>query len=182
MSIMENKFIFVTISTTFLLGLLVFVYSPKISDFSYTTYDTTTNIIFRWGHSAKNYPNELNTFIGSFRKDMVNKAPVWTRLDLSQEELDTIYQKIVEIDFFSYPRGFNPTLEGEVIGTMSHFSNYYLEYQNETGTKIVQWNSQYWAPNDTRYQNLFELSSFIQDIIEAKPEYQRLPKPTAGYV
>ena len=91
-------------------------------------------------------------------------------------------QKMIDIDFFSYPRGFNPTLEGEVIGVPSHFSNYYLEFRNESGTKIVQWSSRYWAPNDNQYQNLFELSGLIQDLIEAKPEYQRLPTPTAGYV
>ena len=178
---MENRFTFVTISTSFLLGILVFVSAPKVPEATHVTYDTTSNIIFRWGVSGAVNMNELDTVQGYFIKDMVNKAPVRTSLDLSQDELDAIFQKMVDMDFFSYPRGFNPTLEGEVIGVPSHFSNYYLEFRNESGKKIVQWSSRYWAPNDIRYQNLFELSGLIQDIIEAKPEYQRLPEPTGGY-
>jgi len=178
---MENKFTFVTISLTFLLGILVFVYAPKISDAPQTTYDTTSNIVFRWFVIGAKYPNELDTLNGSFAKDMVRGRPAWTRLDLSQEELDIIYQRLVDIDFFSYPRFFYPTLEGDIRGAGTPFSVYYLEYINETGTKIVQWDTKFSAPKDTRYKNLKELGGFIKALILAKPEYQRLPKPRGGY-
>ncbi len=142
---------------------------------------TTSNIIFRYGSTGAKNPNVLDTFKGTFTKDMVNKEPAWTKLDLRQDELDTIYQKMVEIDFFSYPKGFQPKLEGDIIGMTTPFSVYYLEYQNETGTKIVSWNTQYIAPGDTQYKNLKELAHLIIEIIQAKPEYQALPEPTAGY-
>ena len=180
---MENKFIFVTISTTFLLGILVFVSAPKIPDATPThvTYDTTSNIVFRWCVIGAKYPNELDSLSGIFIKDMVRKDPVSTRLDLSQEELDTIYQKMVDIDFFSFPRFYNPIL-GEKIGASTPFMIYYLEYINETGTKIVQWDDKYSPTTDTGYNNLKELARFIIRIIIDKPEYKELPKQDGGYV
>jgi hypothetical protein len=142
---------------------------------------TTSNIIFRYGVSGAKHPNELDTIRGYFQKDMVNKEPAWTKMDLTQNELDTIYQKMVEIDFFSYPKGFQPKLEDDVIGITTPFLVYNLEYQNETVSKVVYWNTQYIAPKDTQYTNLKELAQLIIELIQAKPEYQKLPKPTAGY-
>jgi len=178
---MENKFIFVTISTTFLLGILVFVSAPKVPDATHTTYETTSNFIFRYGTIGAKQLNELDTLSGIFIKDMVRKDPVRTSLDLSQEELDTIYQKMVDIDFFSFPRFYNPIL-GEIIGASTPFSIYYLEYINETGTKIVQWDDKYSLTTDTGYNNLKELARFIIRIIIDKPEYKELPKQDGGYV
>ncbi len=101
--------------------------------------ETTSNIIFRYGSSHGKHPNELDTFKGIFTKDMVNKDPVTTKLDLTQEEMDTIHRMMVEIDFFSYPTAFHPKLEGDIYSMQTPFTVYYIEYHNETGTKIVYW-------------------------------------------
>ncbi len=146
-----------------------------------TIEETTSNILFRYGVSGGKHPNELDTVKGIFQKDMVNKDPAWTKMDLTQDELDTIYQKMVDIDFFSYPKVFQPKLEGEVIGELGVVSTYYLEYKDDTRTKIVQWNVKYDAPDDIQYQNLKELAHLIIEIIQAKPEYKKLPEPTVGY-
>ncbi len=166
--------------------------APKIQDKSeITTYSTTSNIIFRYGSSGAppspdpdtftKHSNELDTFKGIFTKDMVNKDPALIMMDLTQEELDVIYQKMVDIDFFSYPGSFHPQFEGSVIGSTDPFLAYYLEYQNETGSKVVYWDTQFVAPEDTQYKNLRELAHLIVEIIQAKPEYQELSEPTAGY-
>lgn len=179
---MEDKLPLLVIFTTFLILGIVIVTAPKIQDKSeIATFATKSNIIFRYGISGAKHMNELNTFKGIFTKDMVNKDPVKTKLDLTQYELDTIYQKMIDIEFFSYPRRFHPKLEVDVIGEVTPFSIYYLEYKDETRTKIVQWNTRYWAPEDTKYKNLKELSHQIIKIIQDKPEYQKLPEPTAGY-
>jgi hypothetical protein len=165
-----------------LMLVVITVIAPMIQDKSETTIEeTTSNIIFRFGVLGGKHPNELDTIRGYFQKDMVNKDPITTKLDLTQDELDTIYQKMVEIGFFSYPKDFQPKLEGEVIGEVSPVSIYYLEYKDDTRTKIVQWNVKYDAPDDIQYQNLKELAHLILEIIQAKPEYQKLPEPTAGY-
>lgn len=167
-----------------LLSALLLVGAILVSQFQHSdtgSVETTpSNIIFRYGVSGAKHLNELDTFKGIFTKDMVNKEPAWTKLDLTREELDIIYQKMVEIDFFSLPKDFQPKLE-DVIVEVSPVSTYYLEYKDETQTKIVQWNIKYDAPEDIQYQNLKKLAHLIIEIIQVKPEYQELPEPTLGY-
>jgi hypothetical protein len=165
-----------------LLLVVIIVLSPKSQDsVEIVIEETTSNIIFRYGSSSGKHPNELDTFKGIFIKDMVNKDPVMTKLDLTQEEMDTIHRMMVEIDFFSYPEWFHPKIEGDIISTQTPFTGYYLEYHNESGTKVVYWTTQYTALEDTQYQNLKELALLIIEILQAKPEYKKLPEPTAGY-
>ena len=179
---MEDKFPFLAISTTFLILGIIIVTAPMIQDKSEITIEeTTSNIIFRFGSSHGKHPNELDTFKGTFIKDMVNRDPASTKLDLTQEEMDTIHRMMVEIDFSSYPKSFHPTIEGDIMGTTTPFTAYYLEYHDESGAKAVYWTTQYTAPEDTRYQNLKELAHLIIATIQAKPEYQEMPEPTAGY-
>jgi hypothetical protein len=179
---MDYRLPFTVMSTAFLILGIIIVTAPMIQDESETaTFATTSNIIFRYGVSGAKHMNELNTLKGFFIKDMVNKEPAWTKLDFTQEEMDTIYDKMVDIDFFSYPIGFHPKLEGDIIGEATPFSIYYLEYRDKSRTKIVQWNDKYWAPEDTDYQNLKELARLIIELIQDKPEYKKLPEPTAGY-
>lgn len=177
---MDNRLSFLTISAAFLLLGIILVSTPLIQEESEIA--TSSNIIFRYGISGAKHLNELNTFKGIFTKDMVNKEPVLTKLDFTQKEIDTIYDKMVDIDFFSYPRAFHPKLEGDVIGELTPFAIFYLEYRDGSRIKVVQWNTKYWAPEDTEYQNLKELASLIIELIQDKPEYQKLPEPTAGYV
>ena len=81
-----------------LLLILITLTAPMIQDKpEITTYSTTSNIIFRYGTSGEMHSNELDTFTkhsneldtfkGIFTKDMVNKDPVTTKLDLTQDEL-----------------------------------------------------------------------------------------------
>jgi len=143
--------------------------------------ETTSNIIFRYGTAGGKHPNELDTFEGIFIKDMVNKEPIQRTLDLTQEEMDTVYRKMVDIGFFSYPKSFQPTVEGDIVGRRTPFGVYYLKYYNETGAKLVYWTTATVAPDDVHYQNLKELAQLIIGIIQAKPEYQEMPEPSAGY-
>ena len=172
------------VSLTALILILIIVFSPKSQDSSESIIrETTSNIIFRYGSSHGKHPNELDTFKGKFTKDMVNMEPVWVRLDFTQEEMDTINRKMAEIDFFSYPKKFQPKpeLEGEIFSQRSPFTVYYIEYHNESGTKVVYWTTARGAPDDIQYQNLNELARLIVGIIQAKPEYQMLLDPSAGY-
>jgi hypothetical protein len=111
---------------------------------------------------------------------MVSKAPVSTRLDLTQEEMDTIYEKMVDIKFFSYPEAFQPKLS-DFITESTPFMVYYLEYRDGDQIKIVRWNTKYVVPEDMKYQELQDLANLIIDMIEDKPEYQKLHEPYGGY-
>jgi hypothetical protein len=127
------------------------------------------------------HSNEQDTTKGIFTKDMVNKDPVTTKMDLTQEEMDTIDQMMIEIDFFSYPTTYQPKREGDIYAALSSFTVYSIEYHNETGRKFVYWTNQYTPSEDTQYQNLMKLAHLIVEIIQAKPEYQDLPEPSAAY-
>ena len=167
-----------------LILVMIIVFSPKSQDsLESIIEETTSNIIFRYGSSRSKHLNELDTFKGKFTKDMVNKNPVTIKMDLTHEEMDTIHRMILEIDFFSYPKQFQPEpkLEGELLSYSTPFTVYYLEHHNESGTKVVYWTTTYDAPKDIQYQNLNELAHLIVDIIQAKPEYQMLLDPSAGY-
>ena len=60
------------------------------------------NILFKYGYS-KAMINELNTFNGTYTKDLGTDPPITVEFRLTDEDIERIYQKMVEIDFFCYP-------------------------------------------------------------------------------
>ena len=174
---MAERFTFRVIMLSFILGIAV-LYS------AYWTpcFDSDFNLVFRYGHYKVEAKNELNTFRGSYTRDMVRGSPITVKLCLTREDLDRIYLKMMEIDFFSYPDVFHVPPSGEVIGEASHWNTYNLMVQNGTKVKTVRWDSRYLISGNEEYDNLKELASLIWKIIESKPEYQRMPEPRAGYV
>jgi len=197
---MEDKFSYLILSLSFVLGaVIIFSISqvpsltPRtvLDDIKIEVFCNTSefNIIFRYGVAGAKYRNELNTFNCTFTKDMVNKPPIQTRLYLNNNEMEAIYNEIVKIDFFSYPKIFDYKPSGDIFGTKHPYSIFYLEVQNGTKMHSVVWNDKhvmhannsYVLVGDERYDGLLELVYFIKEIIFAQPEYQRLPKPSAGY-
>jgi hypothetical protein len=57
---------------------------------------TNFNLVFKYGVGAK---NELNTFDQTFTKDMVMDPSVTVKMKLSDNELNSIYQKINNLNF-----------------------------------------------------------------------------------
>ena len=137
------------------------------------------NLIFKYGVGAK---NELNTFEGTYTKDMIMDPPITVKLYLSQEEVDRIYQKMVEIDFFSYPDKFFVSVPpGEVVGMVTPFLSYYFKVEYDSKTKELWWEDEI-IKEDEKAEKLRELIKFIRDIIESKEEYKKLPSPRGGYL
>ncbi|MDZ4230961.1 MAG: hypothetical protein U1B77_03995, partial [Dehalococcoidales bacterium] len=82
------------------------------------------NMIFRYGVMAR---NELDTFQGIYTKDMIADPSITVPLSLTEEELDSIYRKMVEIGFFSYPDEFSVSVApGESIGMVTPHMSYYF--------------------------------------------------------
>jgi len=142
--------------------------------------ERTPKIIFCYGVGAKNI---LNTFEGTFTKDLIGDPPITIRMWLTDEEISRIEGKLKEIGFFD-----NSTLTlshipdaGGVSTIQTPYSTYYLKVQYGTHVKELRWNDQYFFPKTEAMENLDELSDLIQSIIMAKPEYQKLPKPRGGY-
>ena len=137
------------------------------------------NLIFKYGVMAR---NELNTFQGTCTKDMVSDPSITVNLSLSKEELDRIYQKMVEIDFFDYPDEFSVSVPpGQSVGMVTPHSSYYFKVEYDTRVKELWWEDKIINENE-KAGNLRELIKLIKDIIEAKEQYQKLPEPTSGYM
>jgi len=126
--------------------------------------------------------NELNTLKGTYTKDMVSDPSITINLSLYQQELDSSYKKMVEINFFNYPDGFSVSvLPGESVGMITPHSSYYFEVEYGSEVKELRWEDKI-TNKDGKASRLRELIKLIRDVIEAKEEYQKLPEPTSGYM
>ncbi len=132
------------------------------------------NLAFKYGVLAR---NELDTFKGTFTKDMVLDPPIIVNLLLSREELDRIYMKMIEIDFFDYPGNFSVSTGS---GFVTPHSSYYFRVAYDSGIKEIWWDDAI-IGEDKKAEKLRELIHLITGVIESKEEYRRLPPPTSGY-
>lgn len=132
------------------------------------------NLVFKYGVGVR---NELNTFSGTYTKDMVTDPSITIRMILSQEELRQIQQKITEMDLFSFPDNFPLNSYGGVTPQ----TDCYIKVQNGTQIKEISWSTN--SQMDSNIQNgLEQLVSFLRGIIEQKPEYKALPTPRSAYL
>lgn len=137
------------------------------------------NLIFKYGVGAK---NELNTFQGTYTKDMVMDPATTVNLSLSNDELARIYQKMVEIDFFGYPANFSVSVpSGEAVGMVTPYSSYYFKVEYDSKVKELWWDDNI-TNEDEKAEKLRELINLIIGIIESKEEYKELPSPRGGYL
>jgi hypothetical protein len=143
---------------------------PSASDF---------NMIFKYGVGAK---NELNTFEGTFTRDMIMDPSITIDLVLSGEELDIIMQKMVEIDFVGYPDNFSVEVPpGEATGEMIPYPSYYFKVEYGSQVKELRWDDKIINESE-KAGRLRDLIDLIIGIIESKREYQELPAPKGGYM
>ncbi len=135
--------------------------------------DDPFNIVFRYGVWAK---NELNTFNGTFTKDLIINGTVTTALVLSEEELDGLQQKIVDMGLFAYPDSFplHPTRR------VDPQADCYIMVQSGSTVKEVGWNSNSFIESNMQ-DNLDGFEAYVVALIEQRQEYQALPTPTGGY-
>jgi hypothetical protein len=113
---------------------------------------------------------------------MVMDPSITVELSLTEAELDRIYQKMAEIDFFDYPDEFSvPVEEGELVTIVTPYSSYYFKVEYDSAVKELRWEDEIVNP-DEKAERLRELIQLIRDIIESKEEYKELPAPTSGYM
>jgi len=99
---------------------------------------------------------------------------------LTDDELESIYQKAVSIDFFEYSSPF-VVPEDQMLGYQFPASNYDLYLINGDQSNLVGWTDGIMAkPSYKAFKNLQELQELIDGIIHSR-ELQ-LPTPTAGCV
>ncbi len=143
-----------------------------------TSSNASFNFVFKYGVSGG---NTLDTFKGTYTRDMILDPAVTINMVLTPAEMDSIYQKMVEIDFFNYPDKFSGHVaDNETKTEVAPYPSYFFNVEYDGKTKELLWHAKY-VNLDTPGQKLMELINLIKSIIESKPEYQALPKPSGGY-
>ena len=141
--------------------------------------ESNFNLIFKYGVFAK---NELNTFKGTYTRDVVMDPPITVGLSLSIDELNRICQKMIEINFFDYPDDFSDrTPTGEVIGMTTPGSSFYFKAEYNSKVKELQWVDNIYN-KDEKAEKLRGLIVLIISTIEYREEYKKLPPPRGGYI
>lgn len=136
------------------------------------------NLVFRYGMEAN---NELDTFKGTYTKDMLMDSPFKVNMVLTMEDLNKIYQKMMQIGFFDYPDKFFVTIPaGENASEVAPHFNYYFKVEHDSKVKELWWEDKI-VSNDLKAEELRGLIKLIRDIIESKQEYKELPHPRGGY-
>lgn len=152
----------------------------SVNGLSSSASPTQFKMIFEYGVEAK---NKLDTFNGTFTKDMISCSPITVNLTLTPEELNKIYQKMIETNFFDYPDKFVDSNHYKpVVSAVTPFYSYYFKVEYDGGKiKELSWN------DDTEYVDengakLHELIQLITGIISTKDAYKQLPEPCGGYL
>ncbi len=141
--------------------------------------ESSFNLVFQSGVGAR---NRLDTFNGTFTKDMIMEPSIKVKLSLSEEELDSIYQKMMEIDFFNYPDRFSVTVPpGESTIIVTPYESYYFKVRYGSRVKELWWEDEIKNEN-IEADRLRELIELIWSIVQSKEEYKKLPPPKGGYL
>jgi hypothetical protein len=100
-------------------------------------------------------------------------------LRLSEEELESIYQKAMSIGFFEYPSKF-VVPENQVLGYLARIFSYQLRMTNGERINSVSWTDDaVTKPSYTKDDDLRELLNLINEILRSHPEVHQLPEPKA---
>jgi len=124
--------------------------------------------------------NQLDTFHGTFTKNMYRDPPVTINLSLSRDELDQIEHEMIEIGFFKYPREITVSHAKKMYMMTNPPQSYYFKVKSAYGAKELSWKFGVMDPQDPKVINLQKLISLIEGIIYSKPEVKNLPFPKSG--
>lgn len=155
---------------------LILVVGPVFST-SCNNLDAGFSFVFKYGVTLR---NELDTFNGTYTKDMILAPSITINLNLSGEELNQILSKMEEIDFFNYPDVFEVP-PSELTQVVTPYTKYYFKVRYGSYTKELRWDDEIRNPNE-QADRLRELINLIRSIIESKDEYKKLPEPKGGYL
>jgi hypothetical protein len=161
-----------SLALTMLLPVIILFYSCNESAVEPDT--QFVQIFLKYG-----FNNELNTFNNTFQKDLVLDGTITVPFWLTTDEQNRILSKANEVNFFSLP----DTLEGDttlmVIDPNPGYQT--IRIKNENNDKTVNW---IYPLNysDSSVVKALELYDFMISIIEAKPEFKKLPPSRGSYL
>lgn len=134
------------------------------------------NFAFTFNDGRCGY-HRVDTFKKKYTKNMLDEPSITIDLRLTEVEQLAIYSKMIEIDFFSYPKEFSiPVPENGMRGMVVPASDYHFSVRNGEQLKELNWVDEITHPNTEEADNLRELIKLIQDTLDARPEVKELPE------
>lgn len=130
-------------------------------------------IYFKYGHK-----DILNTFNNTYQKDLVLDGTITVNFWLTADEQNKILNKANEINFFSLPDSIGPDSYLPIPAEDFGPQKLRIQYNGEDNTVALYYPVD---GNDSQISALIELNHLIKSIIEAKPEFKRLPMGRGGY-
>jgi hypothetical protein len=124
-----------------------------------------------------NFKDELNTFENYLTKDLVLDGLIKVNFWMTKEEQNKIQDKVFDTQFFLLPDTILNTAPVDVSPNPVQS----LKIKVNSDENSVTWNYIIPEYQTEQYQKLVELSRFIINIIESKPEYKSLPPRNGGY-
>ncbi|MCI0553253.1 MAG: hypothetical protein L0287_20080 [Anaerolineae bacterium] len=125
----------------------------------------------------------LDTFKGEFTQDRVIEPSITIPIQLSDEQMRIIYEKMIEINITGYPEVFevHKPLIGEVVMLSSPY-NYDLMIQNGESKTSIRWTDNIAQPTTAKADRLRELFRLIIQMVHEHPGYQGLPDVKFGCI
>lgn len=129
------------------------------------------------------FNNELNTFDKTYQKDLILDGTIKVSFWLTTEEQNQILNKANELNFFSFPNIFPNIFPNDTSNVLvsPNPGNQILRIKTDNYDHQTKWTVLI-DMNNSQAINIKELSSLIISIIEAKPEYKKLPPSRGGYI
>lgn len=120
--------------------------------------------------------NEINTFNGTFTKDLIAKGTATTHLTFTKEEMESIYAKVREFNILE-PKRLIPRVK---TGEKTPYSEDYWKIRMNGQMYEFYWTDRYLGMTKDG-EELQEVREFIFDIAKNKEEYKKLPEAEGGY-
>lgn len=167
----EHKYIY-------LQGLMYFEVLEAIED---VDVPSDFGFVLRYGVGARNI---VDTYKGTYQKDLVSAGTAKTKLTFTPEEMKQIYDKMLKIDIMSYPESFAPPYDDhfkpDMVQVVEPHMTYDLHVTFAGQTRNITWNDTN-ASKQKKAEELRDLYRYIDELVRHKDAYYKLPKAVGGY-
>jgi hypothetical protein len=139
--------------------------------------------IAEWGVARM---NSLDTFEGTFTKDLVTGSPptATTKLLLTSEEKGELYQALRALEPWSYPSRFEPPYADvtapDVDQAVTPAIKYHLYLAGARMEKDIWWTDDNWSTTASAAA-LRAWFRQVMALVESRPEYKAMPEARGGY-
>jgi hypothetical protein len=122
-------------------------------------------------HLQYGFVDDLNTFTGTFTKDLVKDGSITVEFWLSKSQQECIILKVEQLSFFNLPDKI-PPLEGQIIEPNPGPDMLQISYNNLN--KTIVWDYPL-DPEDNSSKRVIELSDYIMSIVRESQIFKELP-------